>query len=57
MLWVSLITVAITIILGCIFSSSNKRSECALGICGIVAGVIGGICIIIYITLNMNTLQ
>ena len=56
MLWILLITVALSIILGCMFVSSDKHSECTLGTCGIVMGVIGGICMIIYIVANIRVL-
>ena len=56
MLWIFLATIALTIILGCIFASSDNRSECALGVCGIVAGVIGGLCLIIYIISHIGVL-
>ena len=57
MFWVFLITIALVIILGCVFANSDDRSECALGICGIVVGVISGICLILYIILSIGMLQ
>lgn len=57
MLWALLITIALVIAISLIFAASDDHAECILGVCGIVVGVISGICLILYIILGMMMLQ